>query len=51
MVLTGEAQYSRQIVTISNSEGRVIAYDKPFNPMVNSLGKAFVLYDTQLHVL
>eukprot|EP00258_Populus_trichocarpa_P001600 XP_002300755.3 phosphatidylinositol/phosphatidylcholine transfer protein SFH8 isoform X1 [Populus trichocarpa] len=36
MVLTGEAQYSRQIVTISNSEGRVIAYDKPFNPMIKT---------------
>ncbi|XP_061969470.1 phosphatidylinositol/phosphatidylcholine transfer protein SFH8-like isoform X2 [Populus nigra] len=36
MVLTGEAQYSRQIVTISNSGGRVIAYDKPFNQMIKT---------------
>ncbi|GAV84581.1 CRAL_TRIO domain-containing protein/CRAL_TRIO_N domain-containing protein [Cephalotus follicularis] len=28
MVLSGEALYSRQIVTISNSEGRIIACDK-----------------------
>ncbi|KAJ6405806.1 hypothetical protein OIU84_013719 [Salix udensis] len=36
MVLSGEAQYSRQIVTISNSEGRVIAHDKPFYPMIKT---------------
>jgi hypothetical protein len=44
MVHSGEAQYSRQIVTISNSGGRVIALDKPFYPVkVNSLRTAFVL--------
>ncbi|KAB5568218.1 hypothetical protein DKX38_002011 [Salix brachista] len=36
MVLSGEAQYSRQIVTISNSEGWVIAHDKPFYPMIKT---------------
>ncbi|CAK7346329.1 unnamed protein product [Dovyalis caffra] len=36
MVLSGEALYSRQIVTISNSEGRVIAFDKPFCPMIKT---------------
>ncbi|KAJ6336195.1 hypothetical protein OIU77_026031 [Salix suchowensis] len=36
MVLSGEAHYSRQIVTISNSEGRVIAHDKPFYPMLKT---------------
>ncbi|XP_024457000.1 phosphatidylinositol/phosphatidylcholine transfer protein SFH8 isoform X4 [Populus trichocarpa] len=33
MVHSGEALYSRQIVTISNSGGRVIALDKPFYPV------------------
>lgn len=36
MVLGGEAQCSRQIVTVSNSEGRVIACDKPRYPTVVS---------------
>lgn len=36
MVLGGEAQCSRQIVTVLNSEGRVIAYDKPNYPMAKS---------------
>ncbi|KAJ6412121.1 hypothetical protein OIU84_005223 [Salix udensis] len=31
---SGEALYSRQIVTISNSGGRVIALDKPFYPVM-----------------
>ncbi|KAG5246395.1 hypothetical protein OIU77_020127 [Salix suchowensis] len=34
MVHSGEALYSRQIVTISNSGGRVIALDKPFYPVM-----------------
>lgn len=29
MVLGGEAQYGRQIVTVSNGEGKIIAYAKP----------------------
>ncbi|XP_078431112.1 phosphatidylinositol/phosphatidylcholine transfer protein SFH8-like isoform X2 [Wolffia australiana] len=29
MVLNGEAQYARQIVTVSSSEGKIIAYAKP----------------------
>nr|CAD1822716.1 unnamed protein product [Ananas comosus var. bracteatus] len=29
MVLCGEAQYGRQIVTVSNGEGKIIAYAKP----------------------
>ncbi|XP_015866084.1 phosphatidylinositol/phosphatidylcholine transfer protein SFH8-like isoform X1 [Ziziphus jujuba] len=36
MILSGEAQCSRQIVTVSTSEGRVIACDKPRFPMVRS---------------
>ncbi|OVA08743.1 Cellular retinaldehyde binding/alpha-tocopherol transport [Macleaya cordata] len=34
MVLNGEARYSRQIVTVSNSEGRIIAYSKPDYPVI-----------------
>lgn len=34
MVLNGEANYARQIVTISNSEGKIIAYAKPQYPTV-----------------
>ncbi|OMO87538.1 hypothetical protein CCACVL1_08955 [Corchorus capsularis] len=33
MIANGEALFTRQIVTISNSEGRVIAYDKPCYPV------------------
>ncbi|XP_024030279.1 phosphatidylinositol/phosphatidylcholine transfer protein SFH6 [Morus notabilis] len=36
VVLSGEAQCFRQIVTVSNSDGRVIACDKPRLPMVRS---------------
>ncbi|XP_015575097.2 phosphatidylinositol/phosphatidylcholine transfer protein SFH6 isoform X2 [Ricinus communis] len=36
MVLSGEVLYSRQIVTISNSEGRVIASEKPRYPVKTS---------------
>ena len=34
VVVNGEAQCFRQIVTVSNSDGRVIACDKPRLPMV-----------------
>ncbi|KAH0463914.1 hypothetical protein IEQ34_006700 [Dendrobium chrysotoxum] len=34
MVLSGEAQYARQIVTVSSGEGRLIAYAKPKYPIV-----------------
>ncbi|XP_074590852.1 phosphatidylinositol/phosphatidylcholine transfer protein SFH6-like [Curcuma longa] len=34
MILHGEAQCARQIVTVSNSEGKVIAYAKPRYPFV-----------------
>ncbi|XP_020597107.1 phosphatidylinositol/phosphatidylcholine transfer protein SFH6-like [Phalaenopsis equestris] len=34
MVLSGEAQYARQIVTVSSGEGRIIAYAKPQYPAV-----------------
>ncbi|KAK1299457.1 hypothetical protein QJS10_CPB14g00049 [Acorus calamus] len=34
MVLSGEARCDRQIVTVSNSEGKVIAYAKPQYPMI-----------------
>uniref|UniRef100_A0A1D1XXY6 Sec14 cytosolic factor n=1 Tax=Anthurium amnicola TaxID=1678845 RepID=A0A1D1XXY6_9ARAE len=34
MVLNGEAQCARQIVTVSNSEGKIIAYAKPHYPAV-----------------
>lgn len=34
MVLNGEAQCARQIVTVSNSEGKIIAYAKPHYPIV-----------------
>ncbi|KAL0909942.1 hypothetical protein M5K25_020854 [Dendrobium thyrsiflorum] len=34
MVLSGEAQYARQIVTVSSGEGRLIAYAKPQYPIV-----------------
>jgi hypothetical protein len=37
MVLSGEAQCSRQIVTVSNNEGSVIACEKPHYPMVWSV--------------
>ncbi|XP_050124612.1 phosphatidylinositol/phosphatidylcholine transfer protein SFH8-like [Malus sylvestris] len=36
MVLNGETQCFRQIVTVSNSEGGIIAFDKPHNPMIRS---------------
>ncbi|XP_050215155.1 phosphatidylinositol/phosphatidylcholine transfer protein SFH8-like isoform X2 [Mercurialis annua] len=36
MVLNGEALYSRQIVTISNSDGRVIVSNKPRYPAVKT---------------
>ncbi|ONK70501.1 uncharacterized protein A4U43_C05F34360 [Asparagus officinalis] len=35
MVLSGEAQYGRQIVTISNGKGKIIAYAKPLHPAIN----------------
>ncbi|KAF6144219.1 hypothetical protein GIB67_004892 [Kingdonia uniflora] len=34
MVLNGEAQYARQIVTISNGERKIIAYAKPHYPAI-----------------
>ncbi|MQL92682.1 hypothetical protein Taro_025307, partial [Colocasia esculenta] len=34
MVLNGEAQCARQIVTVSNSEGKIIAYAKPCYPAI-----------------
>ncbi|XP_020588786.1 phosphatidylinositol/phosphatidylcholine transfer protein SFH8-like [Phalaenopsis equestris] len=33
MVLSGEAQYTRQIVTVSKGEGNIIAYAKPKYPL------------------
>ena len=36
MVLSGEAQCARQIVAVSNGEGKIIAYAKPQNPTVSS---------------
>ena len=33
-VLSGEAQCGRQIVTVSNGEGKIIAYAKPHYPAV-----------------
>lgn len=43
VVLSGEAQCYRQIVTVSNSEGRVIC-DKPRLPMV--LSESFMYRET-----
>ncbi|RRT82280.1 hypothetical protein B296_00002360, partial [Ensete ventricosum] len=37
MVLSGEAQCARQIVAVSNGEGKIIAYAKPQYPTVSSL--------------
>ncbi|CAA6665598.1 unnamed protein product [Spirodela intermedia] len=34
MILNGEAQCARQIVTVSNSEGKIIAYAKPQYPVI-----------------
>ncbi|XP_008784937.1 phosphatidylinositol/phosphatidylcholine transfer protein SFH8-like [Phoenix dactylifera] len=34
MVLSGEAQCARQIVTVSNGEGKIIAYAKPRYPVI-----------------
>ena len=34
MVLSGGAQCGRQIVTVSNGEGKIIAYAKPHYPAV-----------------
>lgn len=42
MVLDGEAQFARQIVTVSNCEGKIIAYAKPQYPAVRSM---FMSYD------
>ncbi|XP_040950001.1 phosphatidylinositol/phosphatidylcholine transfer protein SFH8 isoform X3 [Gossypium hirsutum] len=39
MIASGEALFPRQIVTVSNSEGRVIAYDKPCYPLARMAGK------------
>ncbi|KAJ4963822.1 hypothetical protein NE237_023761 [Protea cynaroides] len=36
MVLSGEAGCARQIVTVSNSQGKIIAYAKPQYPMIKS---------------
>ncbi|TYI82212.1 hypothetical protein E1A91_D05G206400v1 [Gossypium mustelinum] len=36
MIASGEALFPRQIVTVSNSEGRVIAYDKACYPLIKS---------------
>lgn len=37
MVLNGEAQYARQIVAVSNGEGKIIAYARPSYPTVSLL--------------
>ncbi|XP_042468421.1 phosphatidylinositol/phosphatidylcholine transfer protein SFH8-like [Zingiber officinale] len=34
MVLNGEAQYGRQIVAVSNGEGKIIAYARPSYPKI-----------------
>lgn len=34
MVLSGEAQCFRQIVTVTNGDGKVISYQKPRFPTV-----------------
>lgn len=34
MVLNGQAQYARQIITVSNREGDFLAYAKPQHPLV-----------------
>ncbi|KAF5455882.1 hypothetical protein F2P56_025412 [Juglans regia] len=36
MVLSGEAQCSRQIVTVSNSDGKIVECDKPHYNMIRS---------------
>ncbi|KAJ7957783.1 Phosphatidylinositol/phosphatidylcholine transfer protein [Quillaja saponaria] len=36
MVVSGEVQCSRKIVTVSTSEGRVVTYDKTCYPMIKS---------------
>ncbi|KAG0462741.1 hypothetical protein HPP92_021217 [Vanilla planifolia] len=36
MVLSGEVKCARQIVTVSNSEGKIIAYAKPLYPKIKS---------------
>lgn len=36
MVLSGEAQCARKVVTVSNSEGKIIAYAKPQYPTIKS---------------
>ncbi|CBI19741.3 hypothetical protein VitviT2T_027763 [Vitis vinifera] len=36
MVLSGEAQFSRRIVTVSNSDGRVITKEKPIYSVIKS---------------
>uniref|UniRef100_A0A1D1YX19 Sec14 cytosolic factor n=1 Tax=Anthurium amnicola TaxID=1678845 RepID=A0A1D1YX19_9ARAE len=38
MVLNGEAQCARQVVTVSNSDGKIVAYAKPCYPMVEIKG-------------
>lgn len=45
MVLSGEAQCFRQIVTVSNSEGRIIASDKPRIPMVRIIRPSYYVYN------
>ncbi|GLT41090.1 hypothetical protein SLA2020_151800 [Shorea laevis] len=37
MVLSGEALYSRQIVTVSNGERKIISYDKPCYPLIKGV--------------
>ncbi|KAL0924222.1 hypothetical protein M5K25_005036 [Dendrobium thyrsiflorum] len=38
MVLSGEVHCARQIVTVSNSEGKIIAYAKPHYPRIKGSG-------------
>ncbi|XP_010263587.1 PREDICTED: phosphatidylinositol/phosphatidylcholine transfer protein SFH8-like isoform X4 [Nelumbo nucifera] len=36
MVLNGEARCDRQVVTVSNSEGKIITYARPYYPTIKS---------------
>lgn len=50
MVLSGQAQYGRQIVTVSNGEGKIVAYAKPRYPAVRSFSLALLFYFKLLHL-
>lgn len=45
MILSGEVQNSRQIVTVSNDEGRVIECDKTCYPMVRFPAPSWTLHE------